>query len=111
MERRVRQTVGAMRFRRAGRRGRSYLVEALEARRLLDVGMLSFVSSSIPVEANAGVTLNPVQVRVLDTTGAPDMASTDSVTIALATNPGGAALRGTVTQNVSNGIATFSDLY
>jgi subtilisin-like proprotein convertase family protein len=65
-----------------------------------------------PTNAAIGATISPaVTVRVLDAynnllTG--DI--TDSVTLTLGTNPGGAALRGTTTVTVYGGIATFGNL-
>ena len=67
-------------------------------------------SSRSPTAVIAGVPMPAVQVQVLDTSGQPDATSADPVTIALATNPGGASLQGTVTENAVNGVATFSDL-
>ena len=71
---------------------------------------VGLVFSSIPRAPHAGP-LGPVQVSVVDSGGQP-VAGVDSitVTIALASNPGGATLRGTLDAHPARGVATFSDL-
>ena len=72
---------------------------------------VGLVFSALPRAPQAGRPLGSVQVSVVDSSGQP-VAAVDSitVTIALASNPGGAALRGTVSAHPARGIATFSDL-
>ncbi len=89
-------------------RFRQFDLQELEPRLLLAAGGLSFLS--VPSSSASGAPMAPVQVQVLDTSGQPDSSSTDPVTIALAQNPGGASLDGTVTVNAVNGVATFSNL-
>jgi endoglucanase Acf2 len=84
------------------------LLQELEPRVLLAAGGLSFKAS--PTAVVAGVPMPAVQVQVLNSSGEPDATSSDPVTIALATDPGGAGLQGTVTEDAANGVATFSDL-
>jgi hypothetical protein len=63
-----------------------------------------------PTSTGVGAILNPaVTVRIEDAQGNL-VSSTASVTLALATNPSGAALGGTLTRAAVNGIATFDDL-
>jgi hypothetical protein len=65
-----------------------------------------------PTNAAAGAAISPaVTVRLFDAYG--NLATndgTDSVTIALGANPGGATLSGTTTVKVSGGVATFANL-
>lgn len=70
------------------------------------------VFSGEPTSTTAGATISPaVQATVEDADGNIVTAdSTTTVTVALGTNPGGAALGGTLTQTVHNGVATFADL-
>jgi len=64
-----------------------------------------------PSAASAGATISPaVTVAVQDAYGNPVTSSTASVALALASNPGGATLLGTVTRNAVAGVATFNDL-
>ena len=59
----------------------------------------------------AGKTITPaVTVQLLDAHGLPALSATNAVTLALATNPGGSTLGGTVTVNAVNGVATFATL-
>jgi len=51
-----------------------------------------------------------VQVVVHDSSGNPVGSANDHVTLAIATNPSGAVLGGTLTVNAAGGVATFSDL-
>jgi hypothetical protein len=82
-------------------------LEPLEPRCLLAAGGLAF--KSLPESVISGTPVT-VTVQVLNAQGQPDPTSTDPVTIALASDPGGAALRGTVTANAVAGVARFSDL-
>jgi hypothetical protein len=52
----------------------------------------------------------PVTVQVLDVNGNVVSGSSAAVTVALANNPGGATLGGTLTQNAAGGVASFGDL-
>src|SRR6059058_3197431 len=64
-----------------------------------------------PSNTVAGAAISPaVQVSALDAAGNPVPSFTGSVTVALATNPGGATLGGTTTVAAVNGVATFSPL-
>jgi hypothetical protein len=64
----------------------------------------------VAAETQAGSAIGPaVQVRVTDRFGNPTSGSGE-VTLALGANPGGSTLQGTLTQPVTNGVATFPDL-
>jgi hypothetical protein len=52
----------------------------------------------------------PVRVAVQDSLGATVTAATNTITVALGTNPGGGALSGTLTTAAVGGVASFSDL-
>ncbi|MEW6277061.1 MAG: VCBS repeat-containing protein [Candidatus Eremiobacterota bacterium] len=52
----------------------------------------------------------PVQVAIVDPDGNPVTSAANPITVRLSTNPTGAALRGTLTVEPVNGVATFSDL-
>ena len=69
---------------------------------------LAFVDQ--PTNALPGDTLAPVTVEVLDVSGTLVPVDGLAVTIALANNPSGAVLGGTLTVNTVDGVATFSDL-
>jgi hypothetical protein len=60
-------------------------------------------------EAFTPITPAP-QVAILDIFGNVVTTATNPVTIGLGTNPGNAVLRGTLTVNAVNGVATFTDL-
>lgn len=68
--------------------------------------------SQQPTNTLAGSTIRPpITIQILDATGA--VVSTDNatvVTLAIANNPGGAALNGTVSVKAISGVATFSNL-
>jgi hypothetical protein len=64
-----------------------------------------------PATTGVGQTLAPVSVAVVDGFGRTlSNLPPSPVTIALASNPGGAALTGTLTVNTVQGVATFSNL-
>jgi hypothetical protein len=64
-----------------------------------------------PSSATAGVALSPaVQVTVQDAQGNTVPSATNSITVAIGTNPGGGTLTGTTPVSASSGVATFSDL-
>jgi len=67
-------------------------------------------ASSRPVRRPAGRSSPAVTVRVLDSFGNLVTADTSTVTVALGTNAGGAALAGTVSATAVGGIATFAGL-
>ncbi len=52
----------------------------------------------------------PIEVEVLDASGAPVPSSGQPITLSLASNPGSASLSGTLTVPTVNGVATFADL-
>ncbi len=66
---------------------------------------------SQPSNATAGELILPaIEVELLDPFGNLASGASDAVTIAVAANPGGGTLSGTVTVNAVDGVATFSDL-
>jgi hypothetical protein len=67
------------------------------------------IFSTQPTNATAGATISAVRVTLLDAFGNQTNA-VNPVTIALGSNPGGAALSGTLVRGASNGVATFNDL-
>jgi hypothetical protein len=71
------------------------------------------VFTQLPVNAEAGVSLNPpvpgVTVQIEDQFGNPETG--DQSSIVLAVNSGIGSLGGTVSMSASNGVATFSNLY
>jgi hypothetical protein len=67
------------------------------------------VFSTQPTNAPAGGTMSTVRVALLDVFGNQTTAA-NPVTIALGSNPGGAALSGTLVRGATNGVATFNDL-
>lgn len=69
-----------------------------------------FVISSQPTSRVTASANFGLQVTAHDSYGNPDPAFTGNVTIALASNPGGATLGGTLTLAAVNGVADFSGL-
>lgn len=63
-----------------------------------------------PRNAIAGRSLGPLEVRALDETRTRTADFSGSVTLALASNAGGASLTGTTTVTAQNGIALFDDV-
>jgi hypothetical protein len=64
-----------------------------------------------PTNVVAGTAITPaVQVSVQDSLGNLVPTATNSVTVAIGTNPGGGTLSGTATVNAVAGVATFSNL-
>ncbi len=63
-----------------------------------------------PNSAGQNDPLGTVQVAVQDGNGLLIASATDAITVAIANNPSGGILGGTVTVNAVNGIATFSNL-
>lgn len=64
-----------------------------------------------PSTTLAGVAITPaVQVAAANSSGATDPTFTNSVTVALGTNPGAGTLSGTTTVQAVSGVATFSNL-
>ena len=69
------------------------------------------VFTTEPSNANAGAAISPaVQVTVEDSQGNIVTSATNSVTIAIGTNPSGGALTGTATVAAVAGVANFSNL-
>ena len=64
-----------------------------------------------PAEAQAGGMITPaVEVAVVDSVGNPVATFDSTVTVALARNPGGATLSGTLSVVAIHGVAAFQDL-
>jgi hypothetical protein len=63
--------------------------------------------ATVPVGA---VIVPPVQVSVLDNQGNVVPSATNTITVAIGTNPGSATLGGTLAVAASNGVATFANL-
>jgi hypothetical protein len=64
-----------------------------------------------PTDTPAGQTISPVVVEVVDQFGNVETSdNSDTITLALGSNPGGGTLSGTLSLTVVNGVATFSDL-
>ena len=64
-----------------------------------------------PTNTAAGASITPaVVVQVQDAGGNLVTTASNSVTMALTTNPGGSTLSGTTPVNAAGGVATFSDL-
>jgi hypothetical protein len=67
------------------------------------------VFSTQPTNATAGGTMSTIRVALLDMFG-NQTAAVNPITIALGSNPGSAALGGTLVRGATNGVATFNDL-
>jgi hypothetical protein len=64
-----------------------------------------------PTDTNAGQTISPVMVLVVDQFGnVLTTDNSDTVTLSIGNNPSGGTLSGTLTVTVVNGVAIFSDL-
>lgn len=63
-----------------------------------------------PSAAQAGDAMATMSVEVIDAAGARVAASSQSVTLSLESNPGGATLSGTTTSSAAGGVATFTGL-
>jgi hypothetical protein len=64
-----------------------------------------------PTNAGAGTAISPpVQVEIRDQFGARLTTATNTVSMAIGTNPGGGTLSGTTSVAAVNGVATFSNL-
>ena len=61
-----------------------------------------------PVNATGGSAIPNFTVQVEDANGNVVTTSSAAVTVAIANNPGGGTLSGTLTQNAASGVATFS---
>src|SRR5207302_9049029 len=72
---------------------------------------VQLVFANAPRGARAGLPIGPVRVSVADSAGQP-VAGVDTamVTVALASNPGGATLSGNASAHSVRGVASFSDL-
>ena len=63
-----------------------------------------------PTNGQAGITLAPVEVSLLDAGGQPMTTANATVTLSLAAGPTGAVLSGTLAKPTTAGVATYSDL-
>ncbi|MBA3495820.1 MAG: Ig-like domain repeat protein, partial [Gemmatimonadales bacterium] len=64
-----------------------------------------------PLTTSAGATITPaVRVAIQDAAGNTVTAASNTVTVALGDNPGGAVLSGTLTVSAVNGVASFPNL-
>jgi hypothetical protein len=63
-----------------------------------------------PASATAGASLSPINVSAVDSTGGVVAVFDGRVTLALAANPGGDQLHGTITATAVQGTATFGDV-
>ncbi len=64
-----------------------------------------------PTNAAAGAAITPaVQVSIQDAFGNTVPGATNAVTVAIGSNPGSGTLSGTLTQNPTNGVASFGNL-
>jgi hypothetical protein len=68
------------------------------------------VFGQVPNSAVAGSTMGTVTVQVQDRYGNVVTSDNSTVTLALASSPNGGTMGGTLTVQVTNGVATFSDL-
>ena len=81
----------------------------MSLRRLLAATALAFVQQ--PTTTDAGGTITPaVTVEIRDQFGDRLTSATNSVTLAIGTNPAGGTLSGTTTVAAVNGLATFPGL-
>jgi hypothetical protein len=91
-----------------------FLREAMHATdSTLEAFQAQLVFQQQPSDTTAGQPITPaVQVAIVDPSTSNPIAfdNSDAVTVAIANNPGGGTLSGTLTVTVSNGIATISDL-
>jgi hypothetical protein len=72
---------------------------------------VGLVFSVQPPNGVAGVPLSPsIEVTIVDNGGRTERQATNSVTLALAANPGGAFLTGTLTVAAIRGVAVFNNL-
>jgi hypothetical protein len=98
-------------IRRAGLVSNLWLIDPLERRTLLSGNQLVF---TIPLlTANAGALIDAptgIQVSVETAGGVPVAGNSNSITLSLGANPGGATLGGPVTESAVNGLAVFSNL-
>ena len=86
----------------AGTETSPFVVTAAPASRLA-------VTAQPPENVTAGAGF-PITVTAEDSYGNVDTSFNGPITIALASNPGGATLGGTLTATAVNGVATFSNL-
>jgi len=64
-----------------------------------------------PTQSKINTAISPsMTVRVLNSLGAVVTTASDAVTLALFSNPTGATLGGTTTQNAASGVATFNNI-
>ena len=69
--------------------------------------MLLVVTAQPPASVTAGTGFG-LTVTAEDNSGNVDTSFNGTVTVAMASNPGGATLGGTLTATAQNGVATFS---
>ncbi len=79
------------------------VVPAPPAQLVFTVGPSPSTMAGVPIAP-------PLQIAIQDAFGNLVTAATNSVTIAIGVNPGGATLGGTLTQTAAVGVATFADL-
>ena len=69
------------------------------------------VFTQVPVNTPAGSPISPaVKVAVTDAAGNTVTSATNTITVAIGSNPGGGTLSGTASVGAVNGVATFSGL-
>ncbi len=88
--------------------GRTSAIECLENRTLLAATMLAFAQQ--PSTGTAGQGLANIKIDVEDSTGAVVKMDTSTVTISVATGPGGFASGSTTSVAAVKGVATFNNL-
>ncbi len=85
-------------------------VECLEDRLLLAATATKLVFATTPTTGTAGTTLGSVKVDIESSTGAIVTTNTSTVTIAVASGPGGFTTASTTSVAAVSGVATFSKL-
>lgn len=63
-----------------------------------------------PSESIAGATISEIQVQIQDQDGNVDTSATNTITLAIGTNPASASLNGTTSKAAVDGVATFDDI-
>ncbi len=76
---------------------------------LVDDNTVHLAITVQPGDAQAGAAI-PLQVTAMDAFGNTNTSFTGNITVAIANNPAGGTLSGTMTVSASQGIATFMDL-
>ncbi len=88
--------------------GRTSAIECLENRTMLAATMLAFAQQ--PSTGTAGQGLANIKINVEDSTGAVVKTDTSTVTISVASGPGGFATGSTTSVAAVKGVATFNNL-